>query len=294
LQALIPVTPTDRQTFLQRTLAFKAYEIEELADVWFFRPAGAVLAYAARALRLTPSEVTVCGGVVGVLAGSLLYDERYGLVGFALLIMHGVLDSADGQLARLTGQTSELGKVLDGVAGYATHAAIYIAIVAGHVSRGGSPWFTLWAVAAIASNVLHAQMYDYHRITYASIVVHGEVPHEEVRRVPARWARAVLAVYRRAQRRMIGRHADVESAIAARATGGRVAEADRARYRASFYRLVRGWNVFGDNTRFYAIGLLAWWHALDWFPVFVAVPMNVVLAALWLWQWRADRRFLAV
>ncbi len=288
------MTRTDGQTFLQRALAFKAYEIEELADICFFRPVGAVFAYTGRFLRLTPNQLTVCGGVVGVLGGALLYGERYSLIGFVLLVMHGVFDSADGQLARLTGQTSELGKVLDGVAGYATHTAIYLAIVLAHVHRGGSPWFALWALAAILSNVLHAQMYDYHRIVYASVVVHGEVPHEEVRQVPARWARVVLATYRDVQRRMIGRHADVESAIAGRATDGVVDEADRARYRASFYWLVRGWNLFGDNTRFYAIGLLAWWHHLDWFPVFVAVPMNLALAAVWLWQWRADRRFLAV
>ena len=81
-------------------------------------------------------------------------------------------------------------------------------------------------------------------------------------------------------------------AIAARAHDGVVSDADRASYRTCFYWPVRGWNFLGDNTRFYAVGVLAWIHHLEWFFAFVLVPMNLAMAALWLWQRRADRRFL--
>jgi hypothetical protein len=94
------------------------------------------------------------------------------------------------------------------------------------------------------------------------------------------------------QRAVAGSHPDVERAVAARASGGAVRDTDRARYRDCFYWLVRGWNLMGDNTRFYAIGVLAAVHRLDLFFMFVAVPMNVAFAILWLWQARADRRFL--
>ena len=98
------------------------------------------------------------------------------------------------------------------------------------------------------------------------------------------------------QRALSGRHARVEALIAARAgstANGVVRHEDRARYRSCFYGPVRGWNAMGDNTRFYAIGVLAWVHHLDWFFAFVLLPMNAVFALLWLWQARADRRFLA-
>jgi phosphatidylglycerophosphate synthase len=105
------------------TLAFKAYEIEELADVYFFRPCGLVFAYAARALRLTPTTVTLVGAAVGIAGGVLLADSRLALAGFALIVLHSILDSSDGQLARMTGQTSEFGRLLDGVGGYAVYIA---------------------------------------------------------------------------------------------------------------------------------------------------------------------------
>ena len=66
----------------------------------------------------------------------------------------------------------------------------------------------------------------------------------------------------------------------------------RAAARAAHDWPVRGWNFLGDNTRFYAVGVLAWIHHLEWFFAFVLVPMNVAMAALWWWQRRADRRFL--
>ena len=175
-------------------LAFKAYEIEELADVYFFRPLGAVAAVAARSLGLTPNQLTFAGGAVGMAAGALLYDERLGLMAFALLIVHGIVDSSDGQLARMTGQTSEVGRILDGIGGYATHVAVYVAILAGYVSRGGSLSIVGWAALAGAANAAQAQLYEYHRTSYITIVLKGLAPHEDAAspllsaHLPAPWA----------------------------------------------------------------------------------------------------------
>ena len=276
------------------SLAFKAYEIEELADVYFFRPLGAVIAHAARSLSLTPNHLTVAGGAVGMAAGALLYDERLGLAAFALLIVHGIVDSSDGQLARMTGQTSELGRVLDGIGGYATYAAVYVAILAGYVSRGGSPSIIGWAVLAGAANAAQAQMYDYHRTSYITIAVKGRAPRDDGAEIDVVWVRRLFRGYVWLQRRLIGLHGRVEAAIAARSPGGVVSDHDRSRYRAVFYRPVRGWNLLGDNTRFYVIGVLAWLQHLEWFFTFVLLPMNLALGVLWCWQRRADRRFLAL
>ena len=273
-------------------LAFKAYEIEELADVHFFRPLGLIFARAARVLRLTPTTVTLVGAAVGIAGGVLLASERLALGGFALLIFHGILDSSDGQLARMTGQVSEAGRVLDGVGGYVTYVAIYSAILAGATRHGGlslAPWVLLAALA----NIVHAQLYDYHRSEYIRFAIAGVARREPLSGPRSGVLMRVLDVYEAAQSRLTGRHPEVAHAIAARAVGEVVRPDDRARYRACFYWPVRGWNLLGDNTRFYAIGVFAWLHHLDWFITFMLVPMNAALVALWLWQARADRRFLA-
>lgn len=286
------VTPRNGQSVPAQGLAFKAFEIEELADVYFFRRVGSVIARAARLLGLTPTQLTVLGTLVGITGGALLGDERFGLFAFALLILYGVIDSADGQLARMTGQVTELGRVLDGAGGYITHAAIYLAIVAGVIHRGGSPTILIWMSLAAVANAMQAQMYDYNRTAYIAVVTEGRASGNDPAKVPTsvRW---LFLGYLMMQRWLIGLHPQVEAALAARSMAGRVREDDRARYREYFYGPVRGWNLLGDNTRFYAIGLLAWLHRIDLFFVFILVPMNLALIALWFWQRSADRKFLA-
>jgi phosphatidylglycerophosphate synthase len=287
------VTPRDGQPVLAPDLAFKAYEIEELVDVYFFRRLGFIIARFAAVLRLSPTQVTVFGALVGIAGGAMLYDERLGLYAFALLILHGIIDSADGQLARMTGQVTELGRALDGGAGYLTHAAIYLAIAAGVIHRGGSAAILIWMVLAGISNAVQAQMYEYHRHDYAMIAVKGLAPRGDPAQVTQAWMKSLYAWYLATARVLNGLHAEVESVIAARSTAELVREDDRARYRKYFYWPMRGWNLLGDNMRRYAIGILVCLDRLDLFFAFVLLPMNAVLIALWFWQRSADRRFLA-
>ena len=262
-----------------------------MADVYFFHPLGSIVARLARSLRITPTQLTVIGALVGVTGGALLYDKRLGFAGFAILILHGIIDSADGQLARLTGQVTELGKVLDGGSGYVTHATIYLAIAAGMLHRGGSGVILLWMVLAGIATVAHAQMYEYHRTAYSSVVGEGRVPRHEPAKVAA-WLRGFYRGYLLMQKWLVGLHAELEAALSRRAIGGAVSDDDRVKYRDHFYGPVRGWNLFGDNTRFYAIGVLAWFHRIDLYFAFILLAMNLAFLALWLWQRRADQRFL--
>jgi hypothetical protein len=273
-------------------LALKSAEIEELTDIYFFRPLGLVVARAANALGLTPIGLTLIGTIIGVAGGAVLSDERLGLLAFAILIVHSIIDSADGQLARITNRVTELGRVLDGLGGYATHVAIYLAIGLGLVHRGGHGSILVWMLLAGIATAIHAGMYDYNRHVYIGVVADARLPMHPSRNIPPPigW---LFRIYLSFQRWIIGTHADVEAALAARSVDGRVRDDDRARYREIFYPLVRGWNFLGDNTRFFAIGVLALFHRIDLFFAFVLVCMNAAFVGLWLWQRSADRRFLA-
>jgi phosphatidylglycerophosphate synthase len=284
--------PRNGNPILARDLAFKSVEIEELADVYFFRPAGSLIARAARALGISPVGLTLAGALIGIIGGALLYDERLGLIAFALLIVHSIVDSADGQLARMTGRTSEMGRALDGLSGYATHAAIYLAIGAGLVHRGGSPLVIGSMLLAGMASAIHAGMYDYYRHVYVAVVTEGRLPGQASPKMPPPigW---LFGLYLLVQRWLTGSHTRVEAALLERSTEDRVSEEDRNRYRECFYSRVRGWNFLGDNTRFYAIGILACFHRLDLFFAFVLVPMNLAFLLLWLWQRQGDQKFLA-
>jgi hypothetical protein len=274
-----------------RDLAFKSAEIEELSDVYFFRPLGFLVARAGQAVGATPIGLTLIGAIIGVVGGASLYDERLGFFAFALLILHGIVDSADGQLARLTGKATELGRVLDGLSGYATHTAAYLAIGFGLVHRGGNASLLFWMLLAGIATALHAGMYEYHRYVYTAIVTEARVPKPASQNIPPLigW---LFHTYLTVQRWLVGPHADVEQILAERSIAGKVRDEDRARYREVFYLPIRGWNFLGDNTRFYAMGVLALLHRLDLFFPFVLGPMNLAFIILWLWQRRADQKFL--
>jgi hypothetical protein len=269
-------------------LAFKAYEIEELADRCFFRPLGLIVAMAAQKLGLTPTVVTIAGTAIGVAGGALLYVPHWGWMAFALIILHSVLDSSDGQLARMTGRTSEFGRLLDGLSGAFTHVAIYVAIAAGALASGSDRGIIIAMFAAAVATLLQAQLYDYHRSSYTRVVIQGRPRALETGADGPR----LLNAYEAMERRLAGAHPRVEALLAERAADGMVRESDRAAYRHSYYWPVRGWNLMGDNTRFYLVGLLVWMDRLPWFFAIVLVPMTLAWILLWIWQASVDRRFL--
>ncbi len=270
-------------------LAFKSRDIEESVDVYFFRRLGIVFALAARAVGMSPTGVTFVAMFAGAVGGALLAWPQYAMLGVALLVMHGVLDSSDGQLARLTGNSTEFGRMMDGVAGYVTHIAMYFGILASGLSRGWGWELAVWMLLAGLSTIVHAQMYDYHRSAYVAYVTKGEPPLA----VTGAPNTGIVGAYEAMQRVIVGLHPSVERLIVSRLENGRVREDDRQRYRACFYGpIVYGWNLMGDNMRRLSIFVAVWFARPEWFIFVEIVPLNLLMIALWFRQRTADRRFL--
>ena len=84
----------------------KSMDTEEFIDLAFYRPIGYLWAKLFERLHITPNAVSVASIFLGVAAGVLFYfdDLAYTIPGILLLIWANSFDSADGQLARMTGQ----------------------------------------------------------------------------------------------------------------------------------------------------------------------------------------------
>lgn len=110
--------------------SLKSADTEEWIDLVFYRPIGFRWALFFQKLGVTPNAVTIVSIFLGVAAGVMFYFQSLSLniIGMLLLVWANSYDSADGQLARLTGQKSELGRILDGVSGDCWFVAIYVAI----------------------------------------------------------------------------------------------------------------------------------------------------------------------
>ncbi len=143
----------------------KSADTEETLDLWFYRPIGYAWALLFRKLRIAPNPVTVASIFIGVAAGLLFgySDLCYNMVGMGLLVIANSLDSADGQLARMTGQKTRIGRILDGMCGNIWFVTIYIALCVRMQREGLTPW--IWALGSLAgaSHIQQASMSDYYR-----------------------------------------------------------------------------------------------------------------------------------
>ena len=144
--------------------SLKSRDTEETIDMWFYRPLGYRWALLFQKLRITPNTVTWMGIILGVLAGICFYfDDIYiNIIGMILLIWANTYDSADGQLARMTGIKTPLGRLLDGLCGDIWFIAIYTALVVRMTPQYG---ISIWILGAIAGycHSRQAAMADYYR-----------------------------------------------------------------------------------------------------------------------------------
>lgn len=153
---------SEEQQQLQSSL--KSADTEEWLDLKFYRPLGLHWALLFKRLGVTPNAITIASIFLGMGAGVMFYFDSLPLtlVGIVLLVWANTYDSADGQLARLTGQKSELGRILDGMSGDVWFISIYLAIVL-RLTPTWSLWIWLLAAAAGYSHSTQAAIADYYR-----------------------------------------------------------------------------------------------------------------------------------
>lgn len=109
----------------------KSQDTEEWFDLVFTRPLGQWWANLFARLEVHPNVVTILGIILGVIAAYCYYfEDNYPmtLLGIFLLVWANLYDSADGQLARMTGQKSALGRALDGASADVIFFAVYFFI----------------------------------------------------------------------------------------------------------------------------------------------------------------------
>ena len=111
--------------------SFKSKDTEEWLDVYFTRPIGLVFAIFWNKLGVHPNVITILSIFLGVGAGIMFgyTDLMHNILGVLLLMFANFCDSTDGQMARLTGKKTLLGRVLDGFSGDVWFATIYFAII---------------------------------------------------------------------------------------------------------------------------------------------------------------------
>ena len=145
--------------------SLKSIETENSIDRFFYRPVGFRIAKMLRNTSVTPNMVTIISIFFGVAAGPLFYynDIIYIICGIVCLIIANILDCVDGQLARLSGIKSKIGRILDGLAGDLWFLSIYIFLAMRLNNEFGTWMFFIPTSLAAISHIVQANITDYYK-----------------------------------------------------------------------------------------------------------------------------------
>lgn len=298
----------------------KPRAVEGIGDIYLIRPLGFALVQVLRHTPLTPTMVSFLAVGAGVWTAWLYYRSNLAggipvLAAAAALafLLHSALDSADGQLARVTNRTSEMGRIVDGFCDSLSFLAIYAAVALSTMERMGGHRLALAAMtaAAVISHSLQSSLTEYARTLYL-FAVHDkrDIVDSDPRRVAAaaerqggRFARLLhrlhLGYYRR-QRILLPSTARLESLVAGwleRNPGRQKELADV--YERTAGPSLGGWTLLASNVHkggivlaaFLPVGQGSFWKALGmgWYLVFDLL-LNVAMALLIIRQRGVDGR----
>jgi phosphatidylserine synthase len=249
---------------------------------------------------LTPNMVSVAGGLA-IVAAALLYTRLDWPASVALgFLAHAswhVLDGADGDLARMTGRSSPVGEMVDGVCDYFGHIFLYVLLAACGDRLGWGGWS--WALASFAgaARIFQSNHAEGERRTYLwrgygiPWLRHAYAAHDaSLKRGPVSRAFGPLArlyVALASAGAAADERIDALIAKASRLPGG---EARARRVCRDASRLpLRLQTLLGPNMRTVALGVSMAAGSPIWFFLWEMVPLNLLFAASVLAQRRADR-----
>ncbi len=150
----------------------KSFDVEERLDLFAYRPLGFLIAKAAWRFDLWPVHLSIAGAVLGVAAAVLFgFSPAPTAVvwGAILFFLSGVLDSSDGQLARMAKRSTPFGLVLDGVCDNIVFAAVYIGSCLSVLQQGywtSAPALFFLAIVAGIFHSMQASILDFYNREY--------------------------------------------------------------------------------------------------------------------------------
>lgn len=294
--------------------SLKSMDTEETFDLIFYRPIGYAWACLARRLGVTPNAITIASIFLGIGAGGCFYFNNLwiNILGVLLLVWADSFDSADGQLARMTGQYSRIGRILDGLSGDLWFAAIYVAIcLRENVTSEffSAHHWVIWIVA-VTTGICHgiqAAMADYYRQFHLYFVKGKD--GSELERASLLWdkfhalswkrnfwQKLVLMFYTNytvGQEKRTPQMQRLRAALRER-YGDNIPQSFRDSFRAMSKPLMKYTNILSFNTRTFALFAAILIFRMPWlYFAFELTVLNILLIYMMARHERICRRALA-
>lgn len=265
--------------------SYKAPEVEGALDLLFYRRLGFRCAQFFAVRRISPGQVTLLATICGVTAGHLYVYQALWLNVFGMLlhVTANLFDNADGQLARITHQQSERGRVLDGIGDNLVFVSVYVHLCFRFVHGGGSNLIWLIAIAAGICHSFQSAAAEFCRDAYLRFATdrRGELfssreirlRERESHGATAKLLLALHGVYTAQQELALPQLAKLRDSVT------KVPDWFRSAYRESHRALVRHARLLGTNARMVIIFIALFLARPTWYFIADLTAFN----ALFLW-----------
>ena len=283
--------------FQEYKTSLKLIDVEELLDLFFYRPLAFLFVKAVYKTNLTPNQITSIALIVGMVGGVFyFYNTHYAIsIGAILLIIYDVLDCSDGMIARLKKSGTFFGRILDGIADYFVTVTVYLGIGFGFASNSDNPLF-YWVllVLAGASNIIHAASVDFYRNKYMDYAFNRDATlgenlkefEEESEKLNASggkyFQKFVVWIYLK------------YSAAQIKASKGKnskeITKYDRDDYLKKNKRILHFWTYLGPTTELTLIIVASFLNRLDLFMWVMVVVANLYALTLFIVQSQINKK----
>ena len=255
--------------------------IEDVSNLWIVHPAAHGLLAIALRHRVSANAVSVIGLVAGALAAVCYFhgpDARLATLGFLLSIAWLIADGLDGMIARATGTTSALGRMLDGLCDHGVFILIYVAMATSIGTATG--WYLAFGAGfahALQSNLYEAERARFHRRARGELATATSPPRF-----------ALLRMYDAVAGGIDRLAAPFDRAMAERDRGNGAAASLGVDYATAAVPAMRLMALLSANVRVLAIYIACLCGNPKYFWWFEIVPLSIVACVAIFWLRRVE------
>ena len=142
----------------------------DVNEIWYFFNRWAIRVL--YPLPVTANQITFLSLLMGLgAAGFYLHDSRLGLIGGAVFLYGKIfLDNVDGNLARIRGEVSRVGRFFDSLTDFLVSFAVYGAIAYRLTLETENPFYWTLGTFALLSALMHCSYFVFYLVHYTSMV----------------------------------------------------------------------------------------------------------------------------
>lgn len=129
--------------------------------------------------KISPNFITILGLSAHIPIAWVVYQQHL-ILGAVLLIIFGLMDTLDGELARLQNRTSAVGMLLDSTTDRMKEVLLYLGISA-YLVKTGQPYISVVALGALGASMTTSYINAWGDVVMTSYKQSGHIVNKTVR-----------------------------------------------------------------------------------------------------------------